>query len=360
MTGKSNTDIDKSKQKLAKQRQCREIGQKIKELRSLLGAGDPITQEALGKRLGVARSQISSWEAGKEKPGAGKLIALAREAPDPESLYFWQQAGVDPPEIEMSLRARMHRAGERIVLPEMSRIPKLSIAALLERLNGGARTTAESADYILLPSRFVVEDPSIVCVQVPPNSGNSQLSVGDLVLIDTSQRAVNKCLSCFVALACENDLLMRGLKPEIVRLQFHGPILTEKDKKEMELNRSRNPLVRAEEDQRAEELWGKYVRPLLPDVLFGMLRVDIPYGMQNESSEGLSEGIPWRLMLDGGTFETVLTRWRTERLFLDETLAFSEDPKIRILGVVIGWLRAPRVSASKLATAVIEPVAVDD
>jgi transcriptional regulator with XRE-family HTH domain len=351
MSEKYTTNADRTKRKVVVGRgKFREIGEKIKELRELIGAGDPITQEALGKRLGVARSQISSWEAGKEKPGADKLIALAREAPDPESLYFWQQVGIDPSEIEKAIRARMDRAGERIVFPEMSRISKLNIPALLQRLreSSGAIEIAEGADYVLLPSRFVPENQSLVCIQVPPQGAGPQLSIGDLILIDTTQRDLRKCLNCFVALLCEKESLMRGLKPEIVRLRPRGRILTERDKKEIELNRSRDPLVRAETDRRNEELWAKSLQAALPDVLFGTLRVDIPDGTQNDSHESLTEGIPWRLVLDGGAFVTPLTPWKVEAFSLDGKLALPEEPRIEILGAVIGWIRAPRISLGRV------------
>lgn len=346
----------RSNAKVVRKPKFGEIGKKIRELRFAIGAGNPITQEALGKRLEVSRSQISSWEAGREKPGADKLIALARVAPDQESLYFWQQAGVDPSEIEKGLRAKMFRAGERVILPEMSRISKLGIPALSAFLNEGATATPESADYVPLPSRFVPENPSVVCIQVPPQGAGPQFSIGDLVLIDLTPRAVAGFVGRFVAVLCENESLPRLVKPEIMRLWPRGRILTEKDKKEIELNRSHDPLVRAEEDRRDEEQWRKSLQRFLPDVLFGTLRVDIPHDTQNESSEGLSKGIPWRLILDGGNFLTPLTPWSVQEFCLDETFAFPEQPKIHILGIVIGWLRAPRVSTSKLPAAPMEPI----
>jgi hypothetical protein len=241
----------------------------------------------------------------------------------------------------------------------MSRISKVNISALLQRLSEGATATPEGADYVPLPSRFVPGDSSVVCIQVPPHGAGPHFSFGDLVLIDTTQRSLAEFLNGFVAVSCENDYLPRLIKPEIVRLSPRGRNLTETDRKEIELNRSRDPLVRAEIDRRHEELWAKSLQAVLPDVLFGTLRVDIPERDQNESREGLSIGIPWRLILDGGTFTTPLTPWRVDELCGDASLTFPPEPKIRILGVVTGWLRSPRVSASKLAAAAIEPTAVD-
>ena len=37
-----------------------------------------LTQEALGKLLGVGRTTVAMWETGKIKPQAGKLPELAR------------------------------------------------------------------------------------------------------------------------------------------------------------------------------------------------------------------------------------------------------------------------------------------
>ncbi len=47
--------------------------QRIKELRKR----DNMSQEALAGRLGVSRSAVAMWEAGRSEPDTDKLIALA-------------------------------------------------------------------------------------------------------------------------------------------------------------------------------------------------------------------------------------------------------------------------------------------
>jgi hypothetical protein len=162
----------------------------------------------------------------------------------------------------------------------------------------------------------------------------------DLILVDPTQRNLIHFLNRFVAVASEDVPLLRPPKPEIRRLLPRGRPLTERDRREIELNRSRDPLVRAETERRNDALMAKILKEVLPEVAVGTLLLDIPEGAQNESHEGLSEGIPWRLILDAGSFTIPLTPWSIDKLTRDATLVFPEQARLRILGTVTGWLRA--------------------
>ena len=332
-----------------------ELGQRIKDLRGSFDPDGPLTQEKFGEQLGVNRSQVSAWEAGKESPSNEKLVKLGNMASPPGRFWFYEQAGMDMQALEGDVRKRLASRRGEISLGEVIRVPRFDAPALLRRLGENeAGAQAEPADLIPFPSLFISDPASAICVRATPLMAGPQVQPDDLILIDSTQRDLVDFLNCFVAVASEDVPLSRLLKPEIVRLWPRGRPLTERDRREIELNLSRDPLVRAEEDRRADELMAKILKEVLPEVVFGTLRLDIPEGTQNESREGLSEGIPWRLILEGGFFTSPLTPWSIEKFQNDATLAFPETRRLRVLGTVTCWLRAPGAPILKERGAPIE------
>jgi len=67
------------------------IGDRIKQKRTLLG----LSQDALAKRVGVARPTLTFWENNEKNPGSNYIVSLA------ESLGVgaeWLLTGIEPPE----------------------------------------------------------------------------------------------------------------------------------------------------------------------------------------------------------------------------------------------------------------------
>jgi transcriptional regulator with XRE-family HTH domain len=62
-----------------------QIGQKIRELRGAL------SQDALGKTLGVPSNTVSRWETGTYKPTAEELDRIARHFKVPITVFFKDQ-----------------------------------------------------------------------------------------------------------------------------------------------------------------------------------------------------------------------------------------------------------------------------
>jgi transcriptional regulator with XRE-family HTH domain len=54
-----------------------------------------LTQAGLAERLGVSPATVSRWIQGKYEPTAEGYLALGNLYPGPESMYFWERAGVD-------------------------------------------------------------------------------------------------------------------------------------------------------------------------------------------------------------------------------------------------------------------------
>jgi transcriptional regulator with XRE-family HTH domain len=339
---------------MAKIKKYVELGQKIKDLRAFLGGNIPITQTAFGVRLRVSRSRICSWEAGKEKPAANKLIALARLSPGPESLYFWQQAGVDPSEIENGLRLKMLRSGERVALREVVDVRKLNARALLRTEISDDEAAVEVESFIPFPRAFVPDPTSTFSIQATGSAG-SGFSGGDLVLVRRTRSTGAPPLNHFVAVLSEELYLNRYLTPEARRGLPRGRLLTERDKKQNELNEPRDPFERAERDKKDEELWAKCLQTEFPDILFGVLCVQNVEEIAYLRFDEIKKGDPWRLLLDCGNFRSPLSLWTVEEFQYDAILAALEKAKIHILGEVIGWLRAPGNSVSESVAEGVEP-----
>jgi hypothetical protein len=221
---------------------------------------------------------------------------------------------------------------------------------------------AEKADSISFPSPFVSDPSSTICIQAADRMGRQPLLAGDLALVqllsdnrDEQSRdelpfqGLALLLDRLVAVFYENLPVLRELSPAGARFAVRGRTLTDRDRAEQELNRERDPRVRAERDKKNEELGRKCGKEAAaPGVLFGKLRVQ-----SDESWDGdfnyLSGGRPWRLVLDCGSTWNGLTDWSVEKFPFDETLTPRPESGIHVLGAVIGWLDAPAQTAPNSA-----------
>jgi transcriptional regulator with XRE-family HTH domain len=319
---------------MAKRSRSLEFAKKINELRAFLGDKDPLTQEALGKRVGVTRSQISSWEAGREYPSAEKLIALGHQASGhPLRLWFWEKAGLKVAEIEEEIRAKMIAGRSETALSETVSIKRMDSTTLLREVrNLGPTAEADLSNSVRFPSLFVPEPALTRCIQLTDLFAGSGFSAGDVALIQLARGSLLNLLNRSVAVFYERLSPERLLTPEAVRRLPRARYFAEVDRRENELNRSRDPLIRAETDQKNEELAAKFQRDATgPGVLFGVFSIEY-----DEIAGG-----SWRAVLNCGTFWRALTLWNAEEPPSEATLAISPESGIHVLGPVIGWLRGP-------------------
>lgn len=350
-----------------------QLVEKIKNLRCVLG----FSQERFAEELKVQRPQISRWEKGTEKPSNEKLIVLGNLADDtlygseknvveegkrdalqslaeyPDSHWFWERAGVKLDAVKRSVRRKMAEQNEPVAAKVIS-ISKLDIASLSLLVRGDAeKLKVKIADSISFPSLFISEPKSTFCIQVMDRVGGSPFLAGDIALVQWMQDyrkgkgeklpilGLPLLLDCLVAVFYENLPLSRELSPDAARQRKPGRLLADRDRFEIELNRQRDPLLRAEEERKDDELFAKcFASATVPGVLFGKLRIQSDENWDRDYNR-LVGGLPWRLILDCGATWNGLTDWSTEKLQLDETLAQRVNAGIHVFGFVIGWLRAP-------------------
>jgi transcriptional regulator with XRE-family HTH domain len=309
-----------------------ELGIKIKDLRASLGL---LTQEAFGKRLGAKRSQVSAWEAGKEEPSNEKLIALANLAAYPIQLWFWERAGVDTSKLTENIRLGLSQAKGERALGEVTLIRRMDATALLqEAANKGGALEEPVTDSVPFASLYLPSPATTVCIQVTGRAGGALLRAGDLALVQRAAEPAPHLLNGLIAVLFErqNNVLLPS--PEFARAHGKGPLLDL-----VERSRQRDELERWEEGERDTN---KYLAAsTAPGVSFGTLRIGSDRTWDGkESSLGLEH--PWRLFLDcGGDWKPLTKDWSTEVYAPDSEWASRLKTGTRILGAVIGWLRAP-------------------
>lgn len=332
-----------------------------------------------GRRLGVSRAQLLRWEKGLEEPSNQKLVTLGNLAEEalhpppidappisqeraeairqmrkyPDSQWFWERAGLNLEAVRGSvwqtLTERDPSAGGKVV-----RVPRLDTAALLEFVKRGSVDAKPLAtDLIPFPTMFISEPASTICVQATDTVAGSPFFAGDLYLVrlaavkrgganaqDLPDRSFENLIGCSVAVFYANSPTARELSPEAVRRRPRGRLFTEADRREIEVNRARNPVAYAEADRKSEELLEKVVATVESGVLFGSLRVQSHENWDGDFNR-LKGDHPWRLVLDCGDIWNGLTAWSTEAFPWDGTLRSRLNSGVHILGAVIGWLRAP-------------------
>ena len=149
------------------------VGDRIKVLREARG----MSQVKFADLIGVTPPTISRWEAGEVIPPAEGCLRLGNLAPYPENLWFWQQAGIDP---EMMLST----AGQ--ILRERGAEPAPDEVVYVPRTSGTVQEGEEAGRPIPLPAEFVPNPLSIRCLVVDETLANSIFPVGDLILVDVS------------------------------------------------------------------------------------------------------------------------------------------------------------------------------
>ena len=333
---------------MTKTKQSKELGQRIRDVRKSQNLDEPPTQEAFAKKLGAARSQVSAWEAGRQRPSKEKLIALGNLATYPHNLRFWEEAGVAPAAFEAAIRRTLQQRRSEPALAEATPIARLDASALLRRLNPKEEIVeADPVDTVPFPSLFVPDRASTVCVEVTKRTKGPLLFGGDLALVQLSELPLIKLRNRLVAVLFhqQHNLLL----PSSTAAHSHGggaPV----DMAESE--RQRDILELGEASERSTNEYLKQATG--PGVLFGMLRLGSD-GDWGGKDENLGLFPPWRYFLDCGDHWEPLTDWS-----LDEFVSAMNPPiksGLRIIGAVVGWISANADSSSGLAFGLDDPPA---
>jgi transcriptional regulator with XRE-family HTH domain len=333
--------------------QHNELGKKIKGLRDSLGAS---TQEAFAAQLGVKRSQVSAWEHGKEEPSKEKLIALGNLSEYPLQLWFWERAGVATQKLQDHVRRQMIQKRNDPALANVTSIRRMDVVALLRSAAGeDEESETGSPDLVPFPSLFISKPASTICIQAPDRPAGTPDLAGNLVLVELARKGRDERAregAPFAAYGLPLDRLAAvlfekvpdhpELSPEASRRLPPARLFTARDRKENELNRSRDPLRRAETDRQNEELWQRvHAEATMPGVLFGTPKIQSVESWDGDFNHFKKGGLPWRLVLHCGALYYGLTDWSTDEFPWNGTLIERIKSEIHVLGVVIGWLRAP-------------------
>ncbi len=132
--------------------------------------------------LEVSVSTVSAWERGDYEPTSEKYLALGNIAPYPDSLWFWEKAGMKPSAMLSASERLMEERNVALPAAEIVRIPVAEMTA------DGLRETSE---FVAFPSRWLPHPASTKCLTVggnPARTGGA-FAPGSVLLIDESDAA---------------------------------------------------------------------------------------------------------------------------------------------------------------------------
>jgi transcriptional regulator with XRE-family HTH domain len=274
-----------------------------------------ITQARLAEILGVTQPMVSSWEAGRETPSAESWIKLGNLSPWPDSLWFWEQAGLKPSALaataEKALRELSKPATPELLTDQLVGVPPFKKGA--DRGTEGRARLVER-DYVPNPI-------STSYYTIDKDSEGYGLNAGDILLIDSSESGSPSLMPFWDQMVLlEHDRSLDyhgGLKEGVEHFQhFVGWLLLEKYKAGGDIG----------------TIYYAAVKPLLPHLGGPHAGGEMPVAAwQCKSADGVMLG------LDGQETTSLAADFQART-----QLRFS--PKDRILGRVIGWFRAPSKS----------------
>jgi len=174
-----------------------QIGERIKSLR----AG--MSQAKFAELLGVQQATVSAWEVEENVPSPEAWLGLAKLAPDPDKLWFWQQAGVDLEEM-LSLSEK--------ILKERGAAPESGEVIRRPRLRVTPEGKEESGPLVVLPAEFMPTSGSTKCFILDKTSASFVFARGDIVVVDASDVKVP-------------DLALTPFFDKIVLMEFNAESL---------------------------------------------------------------------------------------------------------------------------------------
>jgi transcriptional regulator with XRE-family HTH domain len=159
------------------------LGERIKRIRG------EVYQANFGKRLGVSQATVSAWERDDESrpPSADMYFRLASLSPPPEDqAFFLQKAGLSQ---EIIISAAEKLFADRSALPskgEIFRVPTV------ERTATGNQDTGR---FFPVPAHLLPSPASTIALIVHECCANRTLPAGDILLLDTSRTGTQKAAS---------------------------------------------------------------------------------------------------------------------------------------------------------------------
>jgi transcriptional regulator with XRE-family HTH domain len=147
------------------------FAERIKALRGSM------SQARFAELLGVSQTAVSTWEVEENVPSPEAWLGLAKLAPDPDKLWFWQQAGVDLEEM-LSLSEK--------ILKERGTPPKSTEVNRLPRLRTAAGGKEDPGPLLILPAEFTPNRGSTKWFALGEKNATFPVKPGDIAVVDTS------------------------------------------------------------------------------------------------------------------------------------------------------------------------------
>ncbi|HTV82567.1 MAG TPA: XRE family transcriptional regulator [Acidobacteriaceae bacterium] len=165
-----------------------------------------LTQAGLAERLGVSPATVSRWIQGRIEPTAHTYIALGNLARPPDSLYFWERAGMDPSGLPVasvgrtasSLRVNL-RDFQLIASAKISQrlagtgnavaIPLLNVTAWGDRVaphQNISLSQAEIESILVAPLDWCPHPEHMVAMHLAGDSMDPVIPPGSIVFVDSA------------------------------------------------------------------------------------------------------------------------------------------------------------------------------
>lgn len=150
-----------------------EISDRIKALRTERGE----SQLQFASVLGMRQATISDWESATTDtvPSAESYVQLGNLAPYPDSLWFWQQAGIDQ-SVMLSAAGKLLKERGELAENKCVAVPPLRTEA-----------AGKGAAFEFVDAKYVPNPGSVAyCVIERATCREAGLIPGDVVILDTS------------------------------------------------------------------------------------------------------------------------------------------------------------------------------
>jgi transcriptional regulator with XRE-family HTH domain len=198
-----------------------------------LAAELKVTQAGLAERLGVSPATVSRWIQGKYEPTAEGYLALGNLSSGPQSMYFWERAGVDTSAFpdasfrraQSSLRVSLndfavvpgHKLSRQLAVKGAAvAIPLLNVSAYGDRVpppENVSLSAVEVQEVLLAPLDWCPNPEHMISMHLEGDSMDPTIAPGSLLFVDTATTDRDQ-LNQKIAVVSHRDL---GFK--VARLQ---------------------------------------------------------------------------------------------------------------------------------------------
>jgi transcriptional regulator with XRE-family HTH domain len=165
-----------------------------------------LTQAGLAERLGVSPATVSRWTQGRIEPTAQTYIALGNLAHSPDSLYFWERAGMDPSGLPIASSARtasslrLNLRDFHLIAPakisqvlagagDAIAIPLLNVTAWGDRIaphQNVSLSQAEIETVLVAPLDWCPHPEQMVAMHLAGDSMDPVIPHGSIVFVDSA------------------------------------------------------------------------------------------------------------------------------------------------------------------------------